>query len=42
MTAADTVYSVGDVRRFVEAFGASGAAGAMAGRRDPPPVPHAP
>ena len=40
VTAADTVYSVGDVRRFVEAFGASGAAGAMAGRSDPPPVPH--
>jgi NDP-sugar pyrophosphorylase family protein len=39
VTAADTVYSPGDVRRFVEAFSASGAAGALAGRRDPPPIP---
>lgn len=39
VTAADTVYSRGDVRRFAEAFAASGAAGAIAGRRDPPPVP---
>ncbi|MGZ8717378.1 MAG: hypothetical protein ACXWYO_09735, partial [Gaiellaceae bacterium] len=39
VTAADTVYSEGDVRRFVETFAASGAAGAIAGRRDPPPVP---
>ena len=39
VTAADTVYSPGDVRRFVEAFAASGAVGAIAGRRDPPPVP---
>jgi NDP-sugar pyrophosphorylase family protein len=39
VTAADTVYSPGDVGRFSEAFTASGAAGAIAGRRDPPPVP---
>jgi NDP-sugar pyrophosphorylase family protein len=39
VTAADTVYTPGDVGRFVEAFAASGAAGAIAGRRDPPPVP---
>jgi NDP-sugar pyrophosphorylase family protein len=39
VTAADTVYSPGDVRRFIDAFSASGAAGAIAGRRDPPPVP---
>jgi bifunctional UDP-N-acetylglucosamine pyrophosphorylase/glucosamine-1-phosphate N-acetyltransferase len=39
VTAADTVYSPGDVRRFIEAFTASGAAGAIAARRDPPPVP---
>ena len=29
----------GDVRRFAEAFLTSGAAGAIAARRDPPPVP---
>jgi UDP-N-acetylglucosamine diphosphorylase / glucose-1-phosphate thymidylyltransferase / UDP-N-acetylgalactosamine diphosphorylase / glucosamine-1-phosphate N-acetyltransferase / galactosamine-1-phosphate N-acetyltransferase len=39
VTAADTVYIAGDVRRFVEAYRASGAAGAIAGRRDPAPVP---
>jgi NDP-sugar pyrophosphorylase family protein len=39
VTAADTVYSPGDVRRVVEAYAASAAAGALAGRRDPPPVP---
>jgi NDP-sugar pyrophosphorylase family protein len=39
VTAADTVYSPGDVRRFIEGFAASRAAGAIAGRRDPPPVP---
>ncbi|MCW2975685.1 MAG: glucose-phosphate thymidyltransferase [Actinomycetia bacterium] len=39
VTAADTVYSPGDVRRFIEGFTASRAAGAIAGRRDPPPVP---
>jgi len=31
--------TVGDVRRFVEAYAASGAAGALAVRRDPPPDP---
>ena len=36
--AADTVFTPGDLRRFVEAFSASGAAGAMSGRRDPPVV----
>jgi len=36
--AADTVFTPGDLRRFVEAFAASGAAGAMSGRRDPPVV----
>ncbi|MDX6485323.1 MAG: UDP-N-acetylglucosamine diphosphorylase / glucose-phosphate thymidylyltransferase [Gaiellaceae bacterium] len=35
VTAADTVYVHGDVRRFVKAFEASGAAGAIAVRRDP-------
>lgn len=39
VTAADTVYTQGDVGRFVAAFLASGAAGAIAGRREPPPVP---
>jgi hypothetical protein len=39
VVAADTVFSPGDVGRFAEAFAASGAAGALAGRRDPPPVP---
>jgi NDP-sugar pyrophosphorylase family protein len=39
VTAADTVYSPGDVRRFVETFATSDAAGAIAGRSDPPPVP---
>jgi NDP-sugar pyrophosphorylase family protein len=39
VTAADTVFTPGDVRRFAEAFGASGAAGAIAARREPPPVP---
>jgi NDP-sugar pyrophosphorylase family protein len=39
VTAADTVYSPGDVGRFRDGFAASGAAGAIAGRRDPPPVP---
>jgi len=36
--AADTVFTPGDLRRFVEAFAASGAAGGMSGRRDPPVV----
>jgi UDP-N-acetylglucosamine diphosphorylase / glucose-1-phosphate thymidylyltransferase / UDP-N-acetylgalactosamine diphosphorylase / glucosamine-1-phosphate N-acetyltransferase / galactosamine-1-phosphate N-acetyltransferase len=39
VVAADTVFIPGDVRRFAEAFLASGAAGAIAARRDPPPVP---
>jgi NDP-sugar pyrophosphorylase family protein len=39
VTAADTVYSAGDVGRFVRAYEASGAAGALAVRRDPPPDP---
>ena len=39
VTAADTVYTAGDVGRFVAAFADSGSAGAIAGRRDPPPVP---
>jgi MurNAc alpha-1-phosphate uridylyltransferase len=39
VTAADTVYTPGDVRRFAEAFLASGAAGGIAARRDPPPDP---
>ncbi|HVA30612.1 MAG TPA: nucleotidyltransferase family protein [Gaiellaceae bacterium] len=39
VSAADTVFTPGDVRRFVEAFLASGADGAIAVRRDPAPVP---
>jgi len=39
VTAADTVYSAGDVRRFAEAYMGSGAAGALAARREPPPEP---
>lgn len=39
VTAADTVFTRGDVARFVAAFRASGAAGAVAVRRDPPPAP---
>jgi hypothetical protein len=39
VTAADTVYTPGDVGRFVRAFEASGAAGGLAIRRDPPPDP---
>jgi NDP-sugar pyrophosphorylase family protein len=38
VVAADTVFTPGDVRRFVEAFASSGAAGAMSGRRDPAAV----
>ncbi|MBV8479078.1 MAG: NTP transferase domain-containing protein, partial [Actinobacteria bacterium] len=37
VVAADTVFTPGDIGRFVEA--ASGAAGAMSGRRDPPAEP---
>lgn len=39
VTAADTVYSRGDVGAFWQAFASSGAAGAIAVRRDPPPGP---
>jgi len=39
IAAADTVFTSGDVARFVRTFGESGAAGAMTGRRDPPPDP---
>ena len=39
VSAADTVYTPGDLGRFCAAFDASGAAGAMAVRRDPPPDP---
>ena len=39
VTAADTVYTPGDVRRFVEAFASSGADSALAVRRDPAPRP---
>ena len=39
VSAADTVYSRGDVARFAHAFGGSGAAGAVAVRTDPPPGP---
>lgn len=39
VSAADTVYTPGDVRRFAEAFLESGAAGGIAARRDPPPEP---
>ena len=37
--AADTVFTPGDVKRFVEAFARSEADGAMSGRRDPPADP---
>jgi NDP-sugar pyrophosphorylase family protein len=39
VTAADTLFAPGDVRRFVDATAAAGAAGAVAVRRDPPPGP---
>jgi NDP-sugar pyrophosphorylase family protein len=39
VTAADTVFSPGDVGRFLEAWAASGADGAIAGRRLPSPSP---
>jgi mannose-1-phosphate guanylyltransferase len=39
VVAADTLFTPGDIRRFAEAFLASGAAGAMSARRDPPPAP---
>jgi glucose-1-phosphate thymidylyltransferase len=37
VVAADTVYGRGDLRLFTEAFAESGADGAVAVRRDPPP-----
>ena len=39
VTAADTVYTRGDVGRFLRAYAESGAVGALAVRRDPPPSP---
>jgi NDP-sugar pyrophosphorylase family protein len=39
VSAADTLYGRGDVARFAHAFAASGAAGAVAVRTDPPPGP---
>jgi NDP-sugar pyrophosphorylase family protein len=38
--AADTVFTPGDTGRFAAAFAASGAAGALAVRRHPPPGPN--
>ena len=42
VSAADTVYRAGDVRRFAAGFSASGASGAIAMRRDPPVGPGRP
>ena len=42
VTAADTLYSEGDVGRFLDAYAAAGASGALAARRDPPPGPGKP
>ena len=42
VSAADTLYTRGDVGRFVEQFAASAADGAMAYRLDPPPEPGKP
>ena len=39
VVAADTVFAEGDLRRVVERFARSRAAGAMTARRDPPPDP---
>lgn len=39
VAAADTVYTAGDTGRFLEAFRESGAPGALAVRREPPPGP---
>lgn len=39
VVAADTVFRAGDLGRFAETFAASGADGAIAVRRDPPPGP---
>ncbi len=42
VTAADTVYSPGDVRRFVHAFAQRRVSGAISVRLDPPPGPGKP
>lgn len=42
ITAADTVYTAGDVARFAAALAESGAEGGIAVRRDPPPSPGKP
>jgi len=39
VSAADTVFGPGDLARFVKTFSTSGASGAVAVRRDPPPGP---
>jgi NDP-sugar pyrophosphorylase family protein len=39
VSAADTVFGSGDLARFANAFSTSGASGAVAVRRDPPPGP---
>ncbi|MDX6512519.1 MAG: glucose-phosphate thymidylyltransferase [Gaiellaceae bacterium] len=39
VAAADTLFTPGDVGRFWSAYRASGANGALAGRREPPPDP---
>ena len=39
VVAADTLFTTGDVARFAREFEASGAAGAMGARRDPPAEP---
>jgi NDP-sugar pyrophosphorylase family protein len=39
VTAADTVFTAGDIARFAETFAASGADSAIAVRREPPPSP---
>jgi NDP-sugar pyrophosphorylase family protein len=39
VTAADTLFTPGDLARFAKAFADAGAAGAIAARRDPPPSP---
>jgi glucose-1-phosphate thymidylyltransferase len=42
ISAADTLYSRGDVAEFARVFAASEAAGAISARRDPPPGPGKP
>lgn len=39
VSAADTLYTTGDVGRFASSFGSGGVVGAVAVRRDPPPGP---